>query len=287
MRPTTHEQDRFFLWAMTVLPVLSLCAYVFDAYFYYFHTIRVLDATVYEGLLSSIVLVFAYLQYCVPLESRSLLCAYYLLLWALNEIGHVGYMLACIYKGNLFTAVILGAWMILDIIHTSGLLYCRVYRQLDYYIDVKNKHIFHFISRLEFMLAIFIPIFISQEYTTITRDNIAFFLLFDFFSETYELFKGGWIKSCLYLFVTFVTVSVSTEWLYVGFKNHKFEQIMEVSEFIAGCLCYTLIIMQFFGCHFKQDSSTDSTDSDLSRTNVTDTKLIIPSLSIADDIVCK
>lgn len=276
MRPTTHEQDRFFQWAMIFLPVLSLCAYVFDAYFYFFHTIHATEATIYEGLLSTMVLLFAYLQYCVPLESRPLLCAYYVLLWALNEAGHVGYLLACIYKGNLFTAVILSVWMILDIIHTSGLLYCRVYRQLDYYIDVKNKHIFHFISRLEFMLAIFIPVFINNEYTTITRDNIAFFLLFDFFSETYELFKGAWIKSCLYLFVTFVTISVSTEWLYVGFKNHKFEQIMEVSELIAGCLCYALIIMQFFGRHFKGDYSTDNTGSEISKTNADGTKLIVP-----------
>lgn len=287
MRATTHEQDQFFRWAMIFLPVLSLCAYVFDAYFYYFHTTHASNATIYEGLLSTIVLLFAYLQYCVPLESRSLLCVYYVFLWVLNEVGHIGYVLACIHNGNIFTAVILSIWMVLDTIHTVGLLYCRVYRQLDYFIDVKNKHIFHFISRLEFMLAIFIPVFINQDYTTITRDNIAFFLLFDFFSETYEKFKGAWIKSCLYLFVTFVTVSVSTEWLYVGFKNYKFEQIMEVSELIAGCFCYALIIMQFFGYHFKEDSSADDTDSQLSRASRDDAKIIVPILSIADDIVCK
>ena len=275
MRTTSDDQDRFFLWAMVFLPIFSLCAYVFDAYFYYVHARHVADGPVYEGLLSTIVLVFAYLQYCVQIESKHLRCLYYVLLWALNETGHVGYFLACLHKGNIYTATLLIGWMILDTIHTSALLYCRVRHDLKHRIEVKNKHIFHFISRLEFLLAVLIPVFLNQEYSTITRDNIAFFLLFDFFSEAYEHFKGPWIKSCLYLFVTFVTVSAATEWLYVLFKNHIFEQIMEMSELIGGCFCYALIIMQFFVRYFKQDSPRGSVETRRMYVSVADSRLSV------------
>jgi hypothetical protein len=180
--------------------------------------------------------------------------AYHLLLWLLNEIGHIGYLLSCIYKKKYFSVVIFVGWIICDIIFTLAILYCRVYRRFDHHIEVENKHIFHFISRLEVILAIFIPIFINQEFSTIQRDNIAFFLLFDFFSEKYGRFNGIWIKSCLYFFVTSVTVSVASEWLYFHFKQHTFEYVCDISEFVSGCLCYLLIIMQFYDFHFKPHS---------------------------------
>jgi hypothetical protein len=145
-------------------------------------------------------------------------------------------------------------WMIWDILFTLALLYCRVYRQLDHHIEVENKHIFHFISRLEVILAIFIPIFINREYSTITKDNIAFFLLFDFFSEKYERFNGIWIKSCLYLFVATVTASVASEWLYFVSKQHTFEYVTDIAELAAAGFCYIFTIMQFFEFHFKQSS---------------------------------
>ena len=80
MRSTTDNQDRFFLWAMVFLPIFSLCAYVFDAYFYYVHARHTANGTaLYEGLLSTILLVFMYLQFCVPIESKPLLCFYHVL----------------------------------------------------------------------------------------------------------------------------------------------------------------------------------------------------------------
>lgn len=274
MRPTTDDQDQFFLWAIVILPLVSLCAYVFDAYYYFVHARQGENGALYEGLLSTIVMVFAYLQYCVPIQSKLRRCIYYVVLWALNQAGHVGYFLACFHKGNLFTAVLFIGWMILDTIHTSALLYCRVRYDLNRHIEVKIKNIFHFFSRVEFLLVVLIPIYFSEEYSTVTRHNIAFFLLFDFFSEAYERFRSPWIKSCLFLFVTFVTTSVATEWLYVLLKNHKLEQTMEVAELIAGCLCYTLIIMQFFPRHFKQDSSRGSIATHASRDSVADISVI-------------
>jgi hypothetical protein len=248
--PTKVEhQDKFFLWAMIILPILSLCAYIFDAYYYYY-SLHQPSPPIYEGLLSTIVIVFSYLQYCAPIKSRHLLFAYHLFLWTLVEIGHIGYILSFIHTGKVFSIVVYVGWMICDILFTSGLLYCRVYRRLDYHIEVEHKHIFHFISRLEVILAIFIPIFLNQSFSTTTRDNIAFFLLFDFFSEKYERFSGIWIKSCLYLFVAAVTVSVGSEWLYFSFKDHTLEYT-DVAELISGYLCDTLIIMQFFAFHFR------------------------------------
>lgn len=273
MRPSSAKQDRFFLWGMVFLPIFSLSAYIFDAYFYYYNAMNESTGILYEGLLSTIFIVFAYLQYCAPIESRYLRCAYYVLLGVLVEVGHVGYLLAYIHKGNLFSIAVFVGWMTLDIISTSALIYCRVYREYDHFIEVENKHIFHFISRLEVILAIFIPVFISKEYSTVTRDNIAFFLLFDFFSETYERFKGVWIKSVLYVFVAVVTVSVATEWLYFSFKDHTFEQISEISELAAACLCNVLIIMQFLSRHFKEESS--SNNAELVQIIVADDKSIV------------
>jgi hypothetical protein len=256
MRPPNDQQDRFFLWGIVLLPILSLAAYIFDA-FYHYESLYRNSSPIYEGLLSTILMIFAYLQYCAPIESRHLRLAYHLLLWILVEIGHVGYLLSFIHLGNLFSVMIFVGWMICDLLFTAALLYCRVYRELDPHIEVENKHIFHFLSRLEVILAIFIPVFINPEYSTITRDNIAFFLLFDFFSEKYERFSGIWIKSCLYLFVATVTASVASEWLYFTFKNHTFEYITDISELVSACFCYILIIMQFFEFNFKSHSSQD------------------------------
>lgn len=272
MRPPNRKQDKFFLWAMVCLPFLSVCTYIFDAYYYKFRSDGS-SPSVYEGLLSTIFIVFSYLQYCAPIKSRRLRFAYHIFLWVLIETGHMGYLLSYIRLKKIFSIAIFMGWMIWDILFTSTLLYCRVYRQLDPQIEVENKHIFHFISRLEIILAIFIPMFINQDFTTITRDNIAFFLLFDFFSDQYERFNSIWIKSCLYLFVTSVTISVASEWLYFGFKKHAFEYVTDISELAAAAFCNLLIIMQFFKFHFKQPTSQD----DLQQLEIT----IIDDKSIA------
>jgi len=275
MQPTKDKQDRFFLWGIIFLPILSLCAYISDAYYHYFQSFQSSPA-IYEGLLSTILIVFAYLQYCAPIQSRTLRFLYHLLLWVLIETGHIGYLLSFIHERKLFSVVVFVGWMILDALFILAILYCRVYRELNHHIEVENKHIFHFISRLEVILAIFIPIFINQEFSTITRDNIAFFLLFDFFSEKYERFNGVWIKSCLYFFVAAVTSSVASEWLYFRLRSHTCDQVTDVSELIAACFCYTLIIMQFFNYHFKGNSPVDSIEQ--LQISVIDTKPVATPL---------
>ncbi|CAF0757573.1 unnamed protein product [Adineta ricciae] len=240
-------QDNFFLWSMVILPFLAQGAYIFDAFYYITHQE---DNNGYEGLLSTILIVFTYLRYCSPIECRLSLCVYYIFLCVLSETGSIVYMIAFIMRHDLFFSVVYGMWSFIEIIMTILLIYCRVVMRYQVNFIVENKHLFHFMSRLEIILAIFIPFFISKNFTTLTKDSIAFFLLFDFFSDSYSRFQGIWIKSTLYVFVATVTLSVAAEWLYFTEKSHMYEQISAVSELVSAVLCNLLIILQFFPYHF-------------------------------------
>ena len=240
-------QDRFFLWSMVILPVFAQAAYIFDAFYFMAHHDH---NNAYEGLLSTIFIVFAYLRYCAPIESRVALFIYYLFLCLLSIAGNVGYMMAFILRKDPFFIIVYICWGVIEVLITAMLIYCRVICQYQINFIVENKHLFHFMSRLEIILAIFIPFFTSENFLTVTRDSIAFFLLFDFFSESYQRFRGVWIKSTLYLFVTAVTIAVAAEWLYFAQKRHVYEQIAAVTELISACLCGLLIVLQFFPYHF-------------------------------------
>jgi hypothetical protein len=106
-------------------------------------------------------------------------------------------------------------------------------------------------SRLEVILTIFIPVYMDVKYTSLTRNIIAYFLLFDFFSDSYARFQGIWIKGTLYLFATTTTISVATEWFYFNHQKQVYEEISLISELCATALCNTIIILQFFPFHFK------------------------------------
>lgn len=240
-------QDNFFLWSMVILPILAQGAYIFDAFYYLTHHA---DDNAYEGLLSTILIVFTYLRYCSPIESRLILFIYYIFLCLLNEIGTIGYMITFIIKKDLFFTIVYGFWGFIELIITIMLIYCRILMKYEVNFIVENKHLFHFMSRLETILAIFIPFFINKNFTTLTKDSIAFFLLFDFFSDSYVRFQGIWIKLTLYLFVATVTTAVAVEWLYFAEKLHYYEQISAISELVSACLCNLLIVLQFFPYHF-------------------------------------
>ena len=115
---------------------------------------------------------------------------------------------------------------------------------------IEQRHLFHFISRLEIILAIFIPVFFDTRLITLTKDNIAFYILFDFFAESYHRFHGIIIKATLYVFVITVTASVATEWIHIAKHEKKYEIVSLICELIAACLCYSLIVMQFFPNNF-------------------------------------
>jgi hypothetical protein len=244
-------QDNFFLWSMVVLPVIAEGAYIFDAHFYDPDQYIVHR---YQGLLSTILVVFTYLRYCAPIESRKILAMYYIILCMLNEIGTIGYIIAYVQQKDTFNIVIYIGWGILELIMTSLLIYYRVYKRCRPSFHVESKHLFHFISRLEVILAIFIPFYSNNLSVTLTKHSIGFFLLFDFFSDSYSRFHGIWIKSTLYLFVCSVTVCVATEWIFSREYMHNYEIISSAFELISGCLCDTLIILQFIPYHLTPTS---------------------------------
>jgi len=241
-------QDRFFLYAMIVLPFLSSGSYLFDAWYHYSNPPEERN---YEGLLSTILIVFSYLQYCAPIRSRKALTIYHVLLCLITEIATIGYLLYYIKKKEIVSIIFHSCRLLLDVLFTSGLIYCRAVKEYECHIVVENKHLFHFMSRLEVLLTIFIPIYMNVKYTSLTRNMIAYFLLFDFFSDSYVRFQGVWIKSALYLFATTTTISVATEWFYFNHQEHIYEQISIISELVATILCDAIIILQFFPFHFK------------------------------------
>ena len=243
-------QDYFFLYAMIIVPFLSSGAYLFDAWYYYVTKPKV---HTYEGLLSTIVIVFSYLQYCAPIRSRKARCIYHILLWIINEVATLGYLLYYIRAGYTFKIVVYACFALIELYFTAGLIYCRVIRDLESHIIVENKHLFHFMSRLEVILTIFIPVFATTQYQSLTRNTIAFFLLFDFFSDSYARFQGVWIKAALYFFVATVTLSVATEWFYYNSSTYVYDQVSLIAELVSAVLCVTIILLQFFAFHFKSD----------------------------------
>lgn len=241
-------QDRFFLYAMIILPFCSAGSYVFDAWYHYQHHT---SGRTYEGLLSTIVIVFSFLQYCVPMRSRKALAIYFILLCITTQLGTLGYLIEYIHEKDVLKIVFYICCIIMDFLFTSGLIYCRVINEYESHIIVENKHLFHFVSRLEVILTIFIPAYMNTDFTSLTRNIIAYFLLFDFFSDSYSRFQGIWIKGALYLFAMTTTVSVATEWFYFNDHQYIFEEVSLVSELVATALCDTIIILQFFPFHFK------------------------------------
>ena len=241
-------QDNFFLWSMVILPIVAEGSYIFDAWYFESH-FSLLHS--YNGLLSTILVVFTYLRYCAPIESRKILAAFYILLCVLNEVGTIGYLIVYGRHKDTYNIVIYLGWGLLELAITSGLLYYRVFKGCLPTFHVDSKHLFHFISRLEVILAIFIPFFVNNISITLTKHSVAFFLLFEFFSDSYSRFQGFWIKSVLYLFVGTVTVCVASEWAFFSEQRHIYEVVSSAFELISGCLCDILIIFQFIPYHLK------------------------------------
>ena len=246
----SRADDTFFVIATVVLPFLAEGAYLFDVFYYHTH---VDSSTGYEGLLSTILCVFIYLQYSAPLRSRYIRFLYHLILWMLSEVGTIAHVVYYAKKHDKFHVILYVLWAVLDSVYFVCLVYCRVFSKhhgLRVHMPLEQEHLFHFISRLEVILAIFIPVFFDTRLVTLTRDNIAFYILFDFFAESYHRFSGVTIRATLYVFVIAVTASVATEWIHIANHKVRFEIASLVCELVAACLCYALIVMQFFPGNF-------------------------------------
>ena len=261
----SRADDWFFVATTLILPVIAEGAYIFDVY--HFHT-RGIESNGYEGLLSSILSVFIYLQYCVPLRSRYARLVYHTFLWMLNQTGTLAHVIYYSRENDIFHMILYIAWIVIDTIYFGCLLYCRVlykHHGLRVHIPLEQEYLFHFISRLEVIFGLFIPVFFNEELTTLTRDNIAFYILFDFFAQSYHRFRGTTIKATLYLFVIVVTASVATEWIYVATHKKRFDKASVLCEIVAACFCYAFILMQFFPGNFlhKKKDTNDRREKSL------------------------
>ncbi|UJR38034.1 hypothetical protein I4U23_030716 [Adineta vaga] len=282
LKAPNEGQDTFFLWSMVILPIVAECSYVFDAMYYIYNS----EIHRYQGLVSTVLVVFTYLRYCSPIESRKTLACFYITLCALNEIGTIGYIVVYYREKDNFHIVVYVGWALLELITTLLLIYYRAYERCQPNFHVESKHLFHFISRLEVILAIFIPFFIHNMSVTLTKHSIAFFLLFEFFSDSYVRFQGFWIKSNLYVFVCTVTVCVASEWVYSSEHNEVFELLSSSFELISGILCNTLIILQFSPYHFKPMSISKIAREGLlfQQLSSGDSQIDLTSVSTADNI---
>lgn len=227
---------------------------MFDAWYYVAHFALKHN---YQGLLSTIFVVFSYLRYCVPIESRKGLTVFFIGTCILNEIGNIGYLVVYIGHKQVFDIIIYFGWAALELVMSGVLIYYRVYKQCLPTFHVESKHLFQFISRLEVILAIFIPFFMNNLSVTLTKHSIGFFLLFEFFADSYVRFQGFWIKSTMYLFVCTVTVCVACEWVYSSETKHIAEIVASAFELISGCLCNVMITLQFSPYHFRAEGISE------------------------------
>jgi hypothetical protein len=75
LKAPKEGQDNFFLWSMIVLPILAEVAYIFDTYY----NLSTFSHHPYAGLFSTLLVVFTYLRYSVPIESTKMLALYYII----------------------------------------------------------------------------------------------------------------------------------------------------------------------------------------------------------------
>ncbi|CAF0860644.1 unnamed protein product [Adineta ricciae] len=217
------------------------------------HALRETDPGRFEGLLSTIVIIFAYIQFCIPIRQKALLTVYFVVLWILHIAGHIGYLIGFIHKENYYGIGVFIAWIIASTLYMSGLIYYRVIRGKFHNVQIRNKHFFHFISQLEIILAIYISIYGISHLETISRSSVAFFLLFDFFTGDYDRFHGLLIKAVLHIFVATVTASVVLEFVSVSVESHGYEYASIIADVVSFYFFIWFIFLQFNRRNFKQE----------------------------------
>ena len=119
----SRADDRFFVLTTLLLPVIAQGAYLFDVFFYH---MKPKGTARYEGLLSSILSVFVYLQYCVPLRRRYSRFFYHLFLWILAEVGTLAHIIFYAKKHDVVHVICYSIWALLDSIYFGRLIYSRV-----------------------------------------------------------------------------------------------------------------------------------------------------------------
>jgi hypothetical protein len=160
-----------------VFPVLSAVAFLTDAIlFVIFHNPVNEKQKNYAGLLSTIFILFYYLQYDVKFNFTHprLYILYQLLIRSLIFTGDVVYVYY--YQQLLQRPIMAYIFVCYAIIGTVwifiiGYLKYKGYHQYMYIVTIGS--LFHLMSMLEQLMIIFIPVFGSHE--VITTNSIAFF----------------------------------------------------------------------------------------------------------------
>lgn len=260
------DNDTLFYYLMMAMPVLALSTYIYDACAF-----LILNDTA-AGLPSSILFIFYYLHYSVTIKSKIGVTIYEILIGCMMNTGNMLYMYYYLQKHDLIQVIIYAGYLLVDSLFIMTLWTCKLmtfsrthdrccwlckhifYRfhlnpNLRLHVKVQQREFFSFVSRLEAILATLIPIFFSDHIIRTTSANFSFFILFDFFYESYHKYYTISIKICLYMFVSVVTASVVTEWLYFVKLKPTYVRISAALELSAIACCYTFIIMQFFPSH--------------------------------------
>lgn len=261
-----------------MLPIVSAIAYNADAIlFVILHNFENDKQRNYAGLLSTLLILFYYLQYDVQfnLTHCRLYLLYQFLLWILVFSANVLYVYY--YHQMLHRPLMAYIFVCYGIIDTVwiiiiGYLKFKGYHQHMFVISMEN--LFHLIAMVGQFLVIFIPIFGSHE--VITNNSMAFFILYEFFALSYtnmlNLKYSRLTRLCFWLLLIFSTIAVAFEYFVYTFEqraeeiykdnynittnetqsssssNHYthaaeyFDLAKEIGELLATLACYSMLI---------------------------------------------
>lgn len=261
-----------------LLPLISVGAFVGDSVW----LIQAYDADTeeqhnYAGLLSTLLILFYYLQYDVKLNI-TYPKIYLLYQWTLlcgivaGDILYAHYYKY--YKNDTFLMIIFIIYALIDGAFVFIIGFLKWYRQYRVSMGVSIHNLFHLMSRLEVLLIILIPIFTT--YDVVSTNSIAFFILYEFFSHTYnnqDLRFLFYSKLSFWLLIVFATATVvceNFEYVYDNYANRaaeahdkrneefylriarNFLYASNTMEILASLSCYALLLLQFFSKADKQ-----------------------------------
>jgi len=166
------------------------------------------------------------------------------------------------------------AYGIIDSTFVCIVGYLKYYRQYRVSMGLSIHNLFHLMSRLEVLLIILIPIFTTYE--VVSTNSIAFFILYEFFSHSYnnpDLIYSGYSRLSFWLLIILATATViceNFEYVYDrqaqaadeahDQKNEEryykiafgFLCASNVMEICASLAWYVLLLLQFFSKSDKQ-----------------------------------
>jgi hypothetical protein len=231
----------------------------------------------YAGLTSTILILFYYLQYDVKISSShpKLYLIYQFLLLAFMLSGDILY--AYYYRHYVPDKLLMCVFITYSIIDSTFVFtvgYLKWYCQYRVSMGLSIHNLFHLMSRLEVLLIILIPIFTTND--VISTNAIAFFILYEFFSHSYnnpDLIYSGCSRLSFWLLIIFATMTVLCENMQFVYDHRAqdanatndsakeehmyklvrgFQYSSNIMELSAAMSCYVLLTLQFFSKSDKE-----------------------------------